>query len=104
MDEETPESVTEEEEPPKRTRNREPEPEQPRRQRNLGEEIAEETKEQYEERPRRQRAEPPKEENKCPFGHKFGTDNDNMGEDCTKCDQKIWNECADEHDRLAGGK
>lgn len=104
MDEEIPEPVVEEEEPPKRTRKREPEPEQPRRQRNLGEEIAEETKEQYEERPRRQRAEPPKEENKCPFGHKFGTDNDNMGEDCTKCDQKIWNECADEHDRLAGGK
>jgi hypothetical protein len=52
---------------------------------------------------RRERAAEPA-ENPCPFGHKFGTDNDQFGREghCTECDQKIWNACADEKDRLEG--
>jgi len=75
------------------------------RGRNELEEIAEEKDHFKEEAPARtrERTRPATEEaNKCPYGHKFGVDSEKFQSDCTKCDEKIWNECADEHDRLAG--
>lgn len=36
--------------------------------------------------------EKPKKE-KCPYGHKFGQDNDSFPKDCNKC--KVWDDCAD---------
>jgi len=42
------------------------------------------------------------EDNPCPFGHKFGIDNEMFSKEghCTKCDQKVYNDCADLHDQL----
>jgi len=96
------------EERPARTRGEEaPVAEAPARSRgrNIGEEIAEETKDMYKEpeapaRSReRTRPAPAEAENRCPLGHTFGKDN-NVDHVCSKCDEKLWNECGDEYDRL----
>lgn len=55
---------------------------------------------------RRERATATSTENLCPYGHKFGVDNDLYGREghCTSCDQKVWNACANEKDKLTGGQ
>jgi hypothetical protein len=85
------------EEPRERSRREEPKEESP---------FKENLPESFDQSPRqreRSRREEPQEVNKCPFGHKFGHDNEKYSAEghCTQCDQKIWNECADEHDRIA---
>lgn len=77
------------------------------RGRSLGEEIAEETKDQYkaEEAPARTRTrerQPEPTDNPCTFGHRFGADNQKFPADCTKCDQKLWDKCCDEYDKTTG--
>lgn len=106
-DEELP---VEEAKPVERTRSRGEAPtEEPQRTRSrgIGAEIADETKDQLkEETPARTRTRQPvadEADNRCPFKLRFGVDSDSS-KTCTQCDQKIWNECADEHDKIAAGK
>lgn len=115
LDEEELSDSTPQEDRPSRRREHESEeaPAQSRRRResvpeedNPFKENLPETFDQPETSRRRERSreETPKEENKCPFGHRFGHDNEKFAAEghCTQCDQKIWNECADEHDRING--
>lgn len=95
------------EERPARTRGELAEPERPARTRdrgNLGDEIAAETKDLYKEEPAprertRERTRSVEPENKCPYNHIFGKDNQ-INSDCSKCDQKLWDECTAEYDRM----
>ena len=102
--------VDEEEEAPARTRTRESEPEEAPRSRRREPEPEENPFQENlpegfdEEKPRRTRSREvePEEENKCPFNHRFGYDNEKFAKEkhCTACDEKIWDECAVLHDKL----
>jgi len=88
--EEEPEEEDEEEKEEKPvTRRRKPKPKP--------EPEEEEEQEEEEEKPKTRTRKPRESKNKCPFGHKFGEDNDAF-DDCDKCDK--WDDCADEKDNM----
>jgi hypothetical protein len=83
------------------------EPERPRepetKERDIRDDIREETKDIYADSPRRERVRrDPEPENECPFGHVFGEDNEKFIKErhCTKCDQEVWNKCAALFDKI----
>jgi hypothetical protein len=72
-------------------RRTEPEPE-PERPVSRSRARSEEPVERSQPRSRGRRPEPEPEENKCPFGHVFGTDYDNFT-DCDNCEEATWSAC-----------
>ncbi len=90
--------VEEEETPPRRevSKSRKAEPEQEEEKPSRRMERTNPPKKE-EEKPTRTRREPAKnEDERCPFGHKFGVDIDEF-KDCEKCD--VWDDCGDEKDK-----
>jgi hypothetical protein len=109
VDEEPESAESSRREPEQSSRRRDPEPEErpsrradPVAETMQGDTLPEGFEDRGQSRRRERQTEPA--ENPCPFGHRFGIDNDQFGREghCTKCDQKIWNACADEKDRLEG--
>ena len=96
---------SEDEKPKRRAKVAEPENEpeeevKPRRRAKPAEDDDEEEEKPRSRREKREaeaKAEKPKKENPCTFGHKFGVDTDDY-EDCEECPEKLYNKCAAKKD------
>ena len=79
----------------------EPEAEKPTRSRGRKPEPQPEPEPEEESAParssRRTKESEPEDDNKCPYGHKFGDDTDKFPKDCDKC--KVWDDCIELYEK-----